>query len=313
MRTAPFKLIIGVVLLASCQSSPTQKDDSGADKAKPAITQPDSTVGHTTDGQQTATVTDGIKGVEEKELAIVDTLYQNEKAVAANTPGRYIFISNKGNAFEFTVAGVEDEQIEADESDADNRACDNTFFDGSNRMNVKTNASRAALKTNVNPTRLFETLRNNSQLESLLFPEDSREIIEQQNVEFKSVYIYGFSRQRDEDYHLIIGTGPSPSTSYFFNAEISAVPKETNSVGRKKIIKARQDFEDWFRINDQCRTGYKNNDWRRTPVPVLIRGSLFYDKQHAAAVHNLGPQSWPGIKIGSAWEIHPITEIVFAR
>lgn len=287
-------LVYGVLI--SCQNLPAEKKEKG----------------ELNETEKTVPATADVTPIKDTELDIVDTLQGNETISTAVLPGRYIFISDKGNQFEFMVAGDND-VAEDFEEDGDNRPCDNTVFDGRTRVKVKTTAARSEVGIGVNARQLFEGLINARQHESLTFPENSREVIEQRNVEFKRVYIYAFSRQSDEDYHLVLGTGPTVASSFFFNAEISGPPPEANSFGRQSILKARRDFEAWFRIGGQCRTGYRNNDWRRTPVPVLIRGSLFYDSEHGGAAHRLGPQSWDGIKISSAWEIHPITQIIFER
>ncbi|HMK26357.1 MAG TPA: hypothetical protein VK483_10030 [Chitinophagaceae bacterium] len=268
-----------------------------------------------------STTTTTVTTAETEKMTPAPQVLDTVEAIDRNfAPGRYAYKTPKGNYYTFDVnsdsAGSADEEKEMTITDARavaNPPCNHDVFDASNRLGVKTTSSTSALETDMNPKTVFSQLMRDeaSLIERFTFPLNQREQIENRNVEFKKIYIYTFTREGDEDYHLIVGTTANPRTAFIFNIEISGKPPHAGSVGRANIVKARKDFEDWFQINGTCRTGYVNNDWRSQPVPIWIKGSLFYDEEHGKTFARNGPQNWPGIKLTTAWEIHPVTFIKF--
>jgi hypothetical protein len=235
-------------------------------------------------------------------------------------PGDYIFKTKKGNYLVMRVENQTDsvEQYE-DEGDnpgllSDSRTCNTDSFEGTDRGKVKTTKSRAILEKNVDAKKLFSDLsKDEGQLcaDANTFLDDKRKKIENRNIQLNTVYLYTFKRQKDEDYHLVVGTTSNPKTAYFFNVEISGEPP-AGANGRTEIIQARTDFEAYFELA-YCANNYYDQDWRQTPVPVIITGSLFFDAFHCRSFQNSGPQKWKEIKLQTAWEIHPITKIEFLR
>jgi len=237
--------------------------------------------------------------------------------------GTYVFKTRLGNYFVFDVSNEADSisnEIEIDSIGAmldgkKNKECEGPKFDGSYRKIVKTTPSKKKLEKNLNPKNLFSDLirleevmcDNKAQLK-----EDKRKVEEDRNVQFKEVFIYTFRRQRDEDYHVIFGTTSDVKTALFFNGEISGTSNRT-SHGHNLLNAARKDFEEYFGIGDSCANSYYKKDFRRSPFPVKLTGSLFFDGQHCSNFTRTGPQNWTNVKLQSAWEIHPITHIKFLK
>jgi hypothetical protein len=129
---------------------------------------------------------------------------------------------------------------------------------------------------------------------------------EKRNVHIETAWLYTFAREGDEDYHVIIGTTSDRQTADFFNVEISGRP--ANSAASFQTLKAvRQEFKDFFGLNDACSGGYAAA-FKDDPVEIELTGSLFFDKFHYAGNATIGP-SWA--RPTSYWEIHPVTGIVF--
>lgn len=238
--------------------------------------------------------------------------------------GEYIFKTKKGNFFVMNVESLQDtlEQYatksatesfrEEDLAASDNQTCNTDEFEGTDRAGVKTTKSRAQLETNVDAKALFEELsagEDNLCANRQQFTANRRESIENRNVQLNKVYLYTFKRQKDEDYHLIVGTSKNPRTAYFFNVEISGNPP-AGAYGRQDIIQARNDFEEYFELT-YCADSYYEQNFRNDPIPVIITGSIFYDAWHCSSFASSGPQRWTEIKLQTAWEIHPITKIEF--
>jgi hypothetical protein len=127
-----------------------------------------------------------------------------------------------------------------------------------------------------------------------------RVIEEEQNVTVQVGYIYAFAKEKDNDYHVILGNAPG-QPAQFINVEISGLPK--SGPFRAQLKQARETFENFFGDNIST-TGY--HKFTDEPIPVRIRGSLFYDIDHPPGA--VGPT---GLKPTTAWEIHPVTEITF--
>ena len=126
--------------------------------------------------------------------------------------------------------------------------------------------------------------------------------IENNGVIMANIYLFAFKRESDNDYHLIIGDGPTFSQATLLNMEISGIPNPDNP----DLDNARTNFLNAFKINDKtCMSGYVV--FANNPVPVHIEGPVFYDIDHTPG--SIGPISG-NIKLRpkTAWEIHPITK-----
>jgi hypothetical protein len=114
-----------------------------------------------------------------------------------------------------------------------------------------------------------------------------------------AAFIYAASKEKDNDYHVILGGPDATRTGRFMNAEISGLPKGTS---REQLAIPRQAFKDYFGENVPGRS-YAIYD---PPISVKVTGSLFFDVDHLAGV--VGPGDY---KPQTAWEIHPISSITF--
>lgn len=248
--------------------------------------------------------------------------YDTISSLAVDLPdGDYIFKSSKGGFFQLKVSNDLDsvnpyKNMEADVfARADSKTCNTDSFEGSERAKVKTNKSKAPLEKNVDAETLFKALAKTEKKDCAdrhTFQNATRKLAENRNVQLKTVYLYTFKRQADEDYHLIVGSTSKLSTAYFFNVEISGEPP-VGAYGRTEILQARADFEQYFDIEEACARTYYTKDFRKNPIPISIMGSLFFDAHHCKAFQDGGPQKWTNIILQTAWEIHPITQIEFLK
>lgn len=186
--------------------------------------------------------------------------------------------------------------------DANDR-CDSEIFDGSNRKSTKISISNAEMETFSTLKSLISSLEEASIVAaaitgtaSLRIPEEDR------NVWIKKAYLYCYSRQTDEDFHVIIGTSKKQTaTTKFFNIEISGLPP-TDSASFALLKTARDNFFEKTTRN-VCSSGYYCYE---EPLKIEVKGSLFYDKQHHNGLHGTGTK-----RPADAWEIHPVTFIVY--
>ncbi|HKC79647.1 MAG TPA: hypothetical protein VKB91_00520 [Gemmatimonadaceae bacterium] len=119
-----------------------------------------------------------------------------------------------------------------------------------------------------------------------------------------TAWLYAASREKDNDFHLIIGRDPSSAKAMYMTMEISGLPAKTAS-SFKAIKKVRDAYSTFFSGNLPG-TGY---DFPDPPVKLEIGGSLFFDVTHLKGGR-------PGPKdlrpdIPTIWEIHPVTFLKF--
>lgn len=113
-------------------------------------------------------------------------------------------------------------------------------------------------------------------------------------------FLYASTKESDNDYHCIIGMDPH-SPPQFLNVEVSGLP--VSGPFRAPLKTARDAFEEFFGDNLPTSGGYSKFD---PPIKVRVTGSIFFDVDHKAGV--VGPA---GLRPKTAWEIHPVSEIVF--
>ncbi len=116
---------------------------------------------------------------------------------------------------------------------------------------------------------------------------------EKRNIALSNVFLYAIKREPDNDFHMIIGD----EFGNFFNTEntglLASSPKILKVV-RAKILAFFGPF---------CKSKYQ---LFRPGIPIEIVGSMFYDTEHAPGI--VGPES---ARPKTAWELHPIIDIVF--
>jgi hypothetical protein len=137
--------------------------------------------------------------------------------------------------------------------------------------------------------------------------EDSDRVAEEKRNVTVTAWLYAAKKEaNDNDFHLIIGTDPEASPIRYMNMEISGLP--LGGPNRAKLRVPRQAFKDFLGQRQEAvgTTGYLRFE---DPVPVRVTGSLLYDIDHAPG--KVGSFQAPRRVPATAWEVHPITEIVF--
>jgi hypothetical protein len=124
---------------------------------------------------------------------------------------------------------------------------------------------------------------------------------EQRNVRVLA-YLFAVQKESDNDFHLILDDDGDIEEGAKMNAEISGIPTEGSDAAAIRSV--RDAFK--ARFNGNPPTQYKDWPYDGRAIPVLIEGSLFFDRDHPSGT--VGPQ---GHRPGSAWEIHPIRSIQF--
>lgn len=232
------------------------------------------------------------------------------KAPTSIILSRGVFVSKKGTSYavvEISDAGTEEElvkELNRRLSPADRLATSNSAdFAGHDRKIAKTSIADGSVEDFPGLAALLNDLPTDTQMIShnppiTKDPDSDRVSEENRNIHI-AAYLYATKKEGDNDYHLILGTTSAPSHSRFMTAEVSGLP--TAGSDRAKLKEPRKVFEDYF-IDSPISTNYRKFS---PPIPVEVSGSLFFDVDHAAGV--VGPE---GLKPTTAWEIHPVTEIV---
>lgn len=128
---------------------------------------------------------------------------------------------------------------------------------------------------------------------------------EKKNVQVKA-FLYAASREKDNDFHLIIGRDASATPTYM-TIEVSGLPA-SSSASHAKLKKVRDDFKSFFQNLPQGLPG-PTYDFYDPPIPLEVEGSIFFDVSHAGGDHPGPDDLRPDIP--TIWEIHPVTRIVF--
>jgi hypothetical protein len=172
-------------------------------------------------------------------------------------------------------------------------------FTGKDRKVAKTSIVEAAPEKFMSIEKLLNTLASDKDMLDMGIPktpESDRVSVENRNVTVDA-FIYAASKEKDNDFHIILGGSDASDTGQFMNAEISGLPK---GAFRPRLTVPRKAFKDYFGDSLPGRS-YSIYD---PPIPVRVTGSLFFDVDHLAGV--VGPT---GFKPQTAWEIHPISSI----
>lgn len=189
---------------------------------------------------------------------------------------------------------------------ATNKRCDNEAFDGKYRKEAKTTIHSGTYKSYTTLARFMNTLKDDDFMaeehDPAITTSSLRMVEESKNVKVGRAYLYAYSKQTDEDYHLIFGTSTNPATAKYFNAEISGIPDDSQSPAHDPLEEVWNAFIDHIG-GERCGSGYY---FFSEPQRVELSGSLFFDKEHYN--ENIGPAAARPL---SAWEIHPITKLRF--
>ena len=179
---------------------------------------------------------------------------------------------------------------------------DTNVFKGHARANAKTTVAHAKLEKFRDLDALVKTIPSDTTMLSYdpRITRDTPRVAEELRNVAVCAWIVATKREDDNDYHIMISNEDS---SIIFNAEMSGIPSDGSKTNRKKIFNARATFEG-FVEQDGRRTG-SYTGWGDA-VPVYMEGSLFYDTEHKPGA--VGPAF---ARPKSAWEIHPISKILF--
>jgi hypothetical protein len=137
---------------------------------------------------------------------------------------------------------------------------------------------------------------------------DSGRVEEEQRNIRVSAFLYAAKREKDNDFHLIIGRDPDETPEMYMTMELSGLPS-ANSASFKKLNSARNSFKKFYHdfLNVSLPgAGYQFPD---PPIPVTIEGSLFFDVTHSTG-QAPGPKSLKS-RMPTIWEVHPITKMTF--
>src|SRR5262249_22483478 len=112
-----------------------------------------------------------------------------------------------------------------------------------------------------------------------------------------------YAREKDHDFHLLIGDRPDDPNRKYMNMEVSGLP--ANGPYRDKLKVVRTKFKHQFGLGSDDPADYEVLD---TPMKVRITGSLFFDMDHAPPRNYVKHLEF---QPKTAWELHPITDIEF--
>ncbi len=215
-----------------------------------------------------------------------------------------------GSTPQKTVIGTENPSIESE--------IDTTLKHDPGLQDVFRGSIRASVKTSfVNlPTDTFQSIK---ELRNWL-PDDEymhksteaktntapRTKEENHSICLADVYIFGIKREDDNDFHVILGSSKSLEKSQpFLTAEISGLPDSTSPFFAI-LAAVRHHFKNWIGTDISKELVFVASK-KNPPIHLdYISGSLFFDNHHYGAHSKVD-----SYKVFSAWEIHPVTKIVF--
>ncbi len=183
---------------------------------------------------------------------------------------------------------------------------DNVDFSGSARKAAKTSIASGPLRQYANLGSLIRALTPDSSMRALRISDaaDSGRVAQENRNVSVTAYLYATKREtNDNDYHLILGsTSSARSTTQFLNSEVAGLAENSS---RARLATVRAKFENLYAQAEENPPGTKY-EYFQPAMKVRVKGSLFFDLHHAAgeaAAGNDAPKT--------AWEIHPISDIVF--
>jgi hypothetical protein len=179
-------------------------------------------------------------------------------------------------------------------------------FGGTDRKVAKLSIAKAEVEEFENVQALVASLPADSKMANhqppILRDKDFDRVKEEKrNVRVKA-FLWAASREKDNDFHVIIGRGLNEEPRLFVNVEISGLP-DAGAASFDALKNVRDAWKGFFKGKLQG----EDYDFYKA-IPVIVQGSLFFDISHAKSGDKPGPQS---AKPASIWEIHPVTEIIF--
>jgi hypothetical protein len=183
-------------------------------------------------------------------------------------------------------------------------------FSGTARKAAKLSIGTGAIEALADVKALIDTLTSEEDMKDhdppITVTAGSKRVSEEQrNVRLRG-FLYAASREKDNDFHLIVGRDARQQAAYM-TMEVSGLPPPSQD-SRDTLEQARDAYKAFFENQPNGLPGL-TYDFYDPPIPVEIEGSLFFDMSHAH-----GPRPGPpDLKndMPTIWEVHPITRIVF--
>ena len=179
---------------------------------------------------------------------------------------------------------------------------DSNRFKGSARAHAKTTIAHANLERFGDLDALVATIPPDSKMLSYQprINRDTPRVAEELRNVAVCAWIVATKGESDNDCHVMLSNADG---STIFNAEVSGIPDTGAKDNRKRLFDARATFEAF--VAQDGRTTGNYTGWGDA-VPVYVEGSLFYDTEHKPGA--VGPAF---ARPKSAWEIHPVTKVLF--
>jgi hypothetical protein len=182
-------------------------------------------------------------------------------------------------------------------------AADGDHFKGKDRKAAKTSIAESAVEEFSDLVTLRSSLPPDDDMladPDISKAEDNQRVTrERRNVHLRA-FLLAAAKESDNDFHLILGVGPDADPDGLMNSEVSGLPTGGPFGARLKEVR------DSFKAQIAGGLPGRTYDIFDPPIPVEVTGSLFFDLDHPAGA--VGPGR---LKPSTAWEIHPITKIVF--
>jgi hypothetical protein len=234
---------------------------------------------------------------------------QIEKSVQLMSEPPGFAMSSKGTRYRLVetsdTVGTEPESEEfAGAADADT-------FAGTKRKAVKTSLlDGVGVESFDSTTALIATLPADDSMTSHDPPIDSgpnsRRVDEEKRVVIVTGFLYATKKETDNDFHIIFGGDPNGADDpAYFTAEVTGLPE--SGPFRDRLTTARDQYKAFFANGGGKLPGAKYVLFD-PPVPVTIKGPVFFDTEHAGGV--VGPTC---CRAQRAWEVHPVEEITFQQ
>jgi len=183
-------------------------------------------------------------------------------------------------------------------------------FDGTARKASKLSISTAKTEKFKDVADLIKTLPEHEKMvkhkPKITTAATSKRVTEEERNVHVTAFMYAASREKDNDFHLIVGRSTTASQETYMTMELSGLPPSSNP-SFSKLKAARDAFKKFFKDIGKDLPGL-TYDFYHPPVAVRIDGSLFFDMSHAKG-QRPGPPSLKS-RMPVVWELHPITKIV---
>jgi hypothetical protein len=179
---------------------------------------------------------------------------------------------------------------------------DSNIFKGHARAQAKTTIAHAKLEKLGTLPALVASIPTDEFMLSYQprIDRDSPRVAEEVRNVAVCAWIVATKGEDDNDYHIMLS---DDDDKIIFNAEMSGIPDTGSKANRKRLFNARSTFEAFVAEDGRKTSNYVG--WG-DPVLVYVEGSLFYDTEHKPGA--VGPAF---ARPKSAWEIHPISKILF--